>query len=69
VSAELDAAVSAWKQDKAAERDRLIRALRADGVNKRQIAIRMGISRTTVYAVLGADARSSSTTEKEDEQQ
>ncbi len=44
-----------WKRRDAehlAERDQLVRAARAAGVNVRQIALGMGISRTTVYAIL-----------------
>ncbi len=35
------------------KRDELVRAASAAGVNVRQIALHMGISRTTVYAILG----------------
>jgi hypothetical protein len=64
-SEEAALAMEAWKRRAAevqAERDTLIRAVAAlmkdrDGrVNVRQIALGMGISRPTVYAVLGAEA-------------
>lgn len=48
-------AMEAWKRRDAehrAERDRLVRAASAAGVNVRQVALSMGISRTTVYAIL-----------------
>lgn len=48
------AEIDRWKQNHTAERDRLVRALFATGVNKLQIASRMEISRTTVYAILSA---------------
>ena len=49
--------MEAWKRRNAehlAERDQLVRAARACGVNVRQIALRMGISRPTVYSILSA---------------
>lgn len=55
-------AMEAWRRRDAehqAERDRLVRAAKASGVNVRQIALGMGISRTTVYAILGADSAKS----------
>lgn len=53
-AAALDA-IDAWKHRSWSERDQLVRSAFAAGVNKRQIALRMGISRTTVYAILAAD--------------
>jgi DNA-binding NarL/FixJ family response regulator len=53
--AEANVAMEAWKRRDAehlGERNLLVRAAKACGVNVRQIALRMGISRTTVYAVL-----------------
>lgn len=50
-------AMEAWKRRDAehtAERDQLVRAAKAAGVNIRQIALSLGISRTTVYAILEA---------------
>jgi len=47
-------AIDSWKARSTEERDRLVRAAFAAGANKRQIALRMGISRTTVYAILDA---------------
>lgn len=57
-SEEAALAMEAWKRRDAghlAERDRLVRAAKTAGVNVRQIALGMGISRTTVYAILGAE--------------
>lgn len=39
-----------------AKRDDIIRQAREDGINNRRIAQLMGISRTTVYTVLDAEA-------------
>lgn len=56
-SAALLEAMDALKRRQRDERERLVREAFAAGVNKRQIALRMGISRTTVYAILGAAAQ------------
>jgi len=57
-TAEAEAALADWKRriDAAnAERDRLIRAAHEAGVNIRRISLLSGVSRTTVYKVLGLD--------------
>jgi transposase len=49
-----------WKQESdrlAAERDRLVRAAYEAGISIRGISHLSGLSRTTIYAILG-DARS-----------
>jgi DNA invertase Pin-like site-specific DNA recombinase len=49
-------ALEAWKRRDAehqAERDKLVRAAHLAGLNKRQIALASGLSRTTVYKILG----------------
>lgn len=56
-SAALLEAMDALKRRQRDERERLVREAFAAGINKRQIALRMGISRTTVYAILGAAAQ------------
>jgi transcriptional regulator of acetoin/glycerol metabolism len=56
--AEAALAMAAWKRRAAelnAERDELIRTARKLGVNVRQIALSMGISRPTVYTALGGE--------------
>ena len=53
-------ALETWKRRDAehlAERDRAIRAAREAGVNIRQIALKSGISRTTIYKVLPPSER------------
>ena len=53
------AALAEWKRrtDRAAsERDGLIRVAYEAGVNVRQIHQESGVSRTTIYTVLGMDA-------------
>lgn len=55
---EAEAALADWKRrtDSAnAERDGLIRAAHESGVNIRRISQLSGLSRTTVYKVLGLD--------------
>ena len=49
-------ALEAWKGRDAehlAERDRLVRDAHLAGMNVRQIALKSGLSRTTVYKILG----------------
>ena len=51
-------ALDSWRQRREhveAERDQLIRDAYAAGVNIRQIHIRSGIGRNTVYRVLGVE--------------
>ena len=55
---EAETALEAWRQRREhveAERDQLIRDAYAAGVNIRQIHIRSGIGRNTVYRVLGVE--------------
>ena len=57
-TAEAEAALADWRRriDSAnAERDSLIRAAHEAGVNIRRISQLSGVSRTTVYKVLGLD--------------
>ena len=56
---EAETALAEWKRriDRdASERDGLIRAAHEAGVNIRQIHLRSGVSRSTIYRVLGVDA-------------
>jgi transcriptional regulator of acetoin/glycerol metabolism len=56
---EAAAALDSWKQRSeqgAAERDQLIRDAHAAGMNIRQIHLRSGVGRSTIYRVLGVDA-------------
>lgn len=58
-AAEAEAALAEWKRRtdrNASERDGLIRAAHEAGLNIRQIHLVSGVSRTTVYRVLGLDA-------------
>ena len=55
---EAETALEAWRQRREhveAERDQLIRDAYAAGVNIRQIHLRSGIGRNTVYRVLGVE--------------
>jgi transcriptional regulator of acetoin/glycerol metabolism len=57
-TAEAEAALADWRQrieSANAERDGLIRAAHEAGVNIRRISLLSGISRSTVYKVLGLD--------------
>lgn len=49
-------ALREWATHSRAERDKLIREADAADISKRQIAQLMGISRTTVYTVLGGES-------------
>jgi transcriptional regulator of acetoin/glycerol metabolism len=56
--AEAEAALADWKrriESANAERDGLIRAAHEAGVNIRRISLLSGLSRSTVYKVLGLD--------------
>jgi hypothetical protein len=58
-AAEAKAALAEWKRrsdQDARERDTLIRVAYEAGVNIRQIHLESGVSRTTIYRVLGVDA-------------
>jgi transcriptional regulator of acetoin/glycerol metabolism len=57
-TAEAEAALADWKrrvETANAERDGLIRAAHEAGVNIRRISQLSGVSRTTVYKILGLD--------------
>jgi hypothetical protein len=57
--AEAEAALAGWKrrsEQVGSERDQLIRAAHAAGLNIRRIHLKSGIGRATIYRILGPDA-------------
>ena len=52
---EIRQSLAGWKKRTNAERDRLVRAARAAGIQIKEISDLTGLSRTTVYKILGLD--------------